>query len=301
MLPSWIFPGTRPRKALLAAADELDYGAYRAVLVSAGREAEEETPSSVALLMKCYLQDWWHAGEPHGESCGSMQRLGTGGEPGKVVCRPDQLLADASCLVISVGSNGDAAFERHVHSRAPRCQIETWDGTMRGSREGLRSRLPSYVKFHDANFGEGSWRSYADRNVSLLKIDCEGCELDALLPFVRHVPPQQIVMEAHGCTPYGARSPYRGSAIERLDRLHRLMMGLHTAHFRVFASENNLLYSDGTCIEYSLIRSRRSEADVGGRNFSRNDFYRGQNAGWRRGRATIHPTKFPDVQAVSRR
>ena len=37
------------------------------------------------------------------------------------------------------------------------------------------------------------------RGLTLLKIDCEGCEFVGLLPFLRHTPTQQVVVEVRGC------------------------------------------------------------------------------------------------------
>ena len=203
---------------------------------------------TAAMAMRTYVYDWWHPGLPHGIGCAALDRLGSdGGEVGKPVCDPDALLS-GPCHVISVGSNGDAAFEIDVHRRAPHCEIDTFDGTLIGTRQALRENIPSYVRFHAENWGRESWRHFIGKNISLLKIDCEGCEVQALPPYLENIPTQQIVIEVHGCV-FAKKIPAPMAAV---DRMHSVMAHLQKAGFRIFAKDNNILFSDGTCIEYSL-------------------------------------------------
>lgn len=86
-----------------------------------------------------YIQSFWHPGAPHGASCGLMSRLGEGGDGGKFVCDPDAIVrAGPSCLVVSIGSNGDPSFERAVYDLNPECTIHTYDHTLNPLK---RSRL----------------------------------------------------------------------------------------------------------------------------------------------------------------
>jgi len=186
-----------------------------------------------------------------------------GGEAGKTLCDPEQMFSAPSCHVLSVGSNGDAAFETEVLERAPHCRVETFDGTLTGEREAKRANLPSAVVFHDENWGATSWKRFEGREFTLLKIDCEGCELSALLPFVAHATARQIVLEVHGCmlvTSKRVRQIYaKLDAKAALDpvalvgKVHELMYGLYSAGYRVFANEPNILFSDGSCLEVSLM------------------------------------------------
>ena len=237
---------------LTTAAQRLDYVAYQNML-----SLQKLSPQ---LAMRSYFQDWWHPGRPHGAACAELERVGAaGGEAGKALCDPEQLFAAPTCHVVSVGSNGDAAFETDVLGRAPHCRIETFDGTLIGERQALRANLPSAVEFHDENWGSQSWRRFKGREVTLLKIDCEGCELAALLNFVARVPTRQIVMEVHGCLLAKSRSVQHTFASGSSDPLtlvghiHHLMYGLYSAGYRVFANEPNILFSDGTCLEVSLL------------------------------------------------
>ena len=67
-------------------------------------------------------QDWWHPGRRRTESSlfeAELERVGgAGGEAGKPLCDPAQLFHTVPSR-LSVGSNGDAAFEADVLERAP--------------------------------------------------------------------------------------------------------------------------------------------------------------------------------------
>ena len=215
--------------------------------------------ASGELMFRSYFQDWWHPGRPHGVACAELERVGdAGGEAGKPICDPAQLFSTPSCHVLSIGSNGDAAFETDVLKRAPHCRVETFDGTLTGERQALRANLPSAVVFHDENWDSHSWKRFAGSEITLLKIDCEGCELTALLRFIAHAVVRQIVVEVHGCLLVKNRNfahQFKGATgvTARVDVMHELMHGLYAAAYRVLANEPNILFSDGTCTEISLL------------------------------------------------
>ncbi len=146
----------------------------------------------------------------------------------KVVCDADAMLSDAPCRVLSVGSDGDAAFEEAVHRRWPRCSIDVFDGTLTGRRAYLRDRLPSYVRFVPHNFGPTSWRAYEGQTVAILKIDCERCEHKSLRPWLEHVCTEQILLEMH---PLG----YEDDG----NRTARLLAAISHSHAPFFAVHNN--------------------------------------------------------------
>eukprot|EP00320_Phaeocystis_rex_P000845 CAMPEP_0119099848 /NCGR_PEP_ID=MMETSP1178-20130426/185295_1 /TAXON_ID=33656 /ORGANISM="unid sp, Strain CCMP2000" /LENGTH=299 /DNA_ID=CAMNT_0007083831 /DNA_START=84 /DNA_END=979 /DNA_ORIENTATION=- len=285
-------------RELVRAAWASNYPAYRHLL-------KRFEIANHNLAMKTYYQDWWNPGQPHGTNCAHTERLGIVDWPGagleaKVVCEPERLFA-APCNVLSVGSNGDAGFEVDVRRRWPHCQITTMDGTLvdsytRGSwhnRSHLRAQLPAWLRFIPENFHPGSWAHFAGTaemsllkmdcegcelipenfhpgswahfagtaEMSLLKMDCEGCELESLLPFLKRVPVRQIVVEVHGCQHPDVdslRAPSRFAAVEmwlrEVDKQHHLMAGLARKGYLIFASEPNKIWSDGTCIEFSLMR-----------------------------------------------
>lgn len=197
--------------------------------------------------------------------CAELSRIGLVGDGGKTVCDLRRLLLAAQpCHVISIGSNGEPSFEIAVHGVAPHCVIDTFDGTLNGTREGLRSNLPSYINFIPMNVDGNTWRRY-DRamgsiapsrgggmhHISLLKMDCEGCEFDALPPFLDNLCIDQILLEIHIC-----RQGSGGLRMaRRLQQAHRLMMRLDT-QYRIFNVEPNIAYGDGLCIEYSFMRRK---------------------------------------------
>ena len=117
----------------------------------------------------------------------------------KVACGQAETVFRRPCLVVSIGSNGEAGFEESVHATAPHCEVHTWDGTLNKRKIAM---LPSFVSLMRRNFRNDSWTKYAHRNVSIavLKMDCEGCEFGALPPLVDSICVEQILMEVHGAT-----------------------------------------------------------------------------------------------------
>jgi hypothetical protein len=63
-------------------------------------------------------------------TCGLQQRLGGLGDGGKWVCNPSQIDGSEKCLIYSIGSNGNAVFEKAMHNVLKNCQsleIHTFD------------------------------------------------------------------------------------------------------------------------------------------------------------------------------
>jgi hypothetical protein len=116
----------------------------------------------------------------------------------KVACGPATTTLRAPCSVISVGSNGEAGFEEGVHTIAPQCTIDVWDGTLDAPK---RARVPKYanLKFMDRNFDTKSYQEYAGQRskISLLKMDCEGCEMTSLPRFIETICTDQVILEVH--------------------------------------------------------------------------------------------------------
>jgi len=196
-------------------------------------------------LRRSYLQSNWHAGLPGGASCANLDRIGLPGDGGKNLCGTKALASKVDCNVISVGSNGDASFEEAIHNIAPGCRIDTFDGTLNDHK---RSQLPSYVNFHAFNFGVDTWKVLVEAGIcqlSILKMDCEGCEYDCLPAFIEQSPicVEQIVVEVHTCQ----------GGLNTLKNMHQMMHRL-ARNYSVFAYEANLEFSDGTCGEFSLLR-----------------------------------------------
>ena len=257
-------PNVRQQKVLAHASHKRDYAAYRNALKSFDLRM---------YAMRSYYSDWWHAGLPGGTSCSRMERIGSLGDAGKLICEPKELFSN-QCNVVSIGSNGDTAFEDDVHTRWPHCQITTIDGTLIGKRAHLGQRLEArpWLNFVASNFNRTSWKLFHGKgSISLLKIDCQGCEYEALIPFLEHIPTAAINMEVHGHL--GTRVPRRydhqtapmgtmESVLALIDKQHELMSGLDRLGFKIFAAEPNILYSDGTCIEFSFKREPSTSVHV---------------------------------------
>lgn len=210
--------------------------------------------------VKKYFQNNWHAGAPAGASCLNLRRLGLYGDGGKGVCDIEKLLSQEPCHVVSVGSNGESSFERAIHALAPDCRIDTHDGTLVGHRRKLRDNLPSFVEFYPENVNNETWRLYsngATGHISLLKMDCEGCEFHSLPPLVQNVCVDQVLVEVHGCGSTRDLKP-------RMMLVHELMLRLDEEYL-IFYVEPNLAYGDGACIEYSFMRRKPCTNSLSGK------------------------------------
>lgn len=181
-------------------------------------------------------------------ACFTAVRLGCPGDGGKWVCDPDRYLGGGEpCVVYSVGSNDEFSFERAVHAMNPRCEIHSFDPTVTNPRN-----QPSYVTLHP--WALGGWDNDADSmytiptmmrklghgRLALLKVDCEGCEFEALRVLPRFGVIEQILVEVH----------FTGDARQ----MHALFMGLNMSGYVIFSKEANLVGSYGDCVEYGFVR-----------------------------------------------
>ena len=150
------------------------------------------------------------------------------GDGSYVVCEDRSMLTYAGCQVVSVGSNGEVGFEKAAHAMAPSCRIQTWDGTLTRARASLRANIPSYVEFIPRNFANDSWIAAAGRTISILKMDCEGCEYSSLVPWLEQVCTESIVMELH---PF-PRAPgeLASQVAPKYERTGRLLARLSESH-----------------------------------------------------------------------
>ena len=239
----------------------------RALSDSAARDPRNASALSAAFIAACngtaglswnnydalkYHQSTWHPGAPTGTSCSDMEILGGYLEGGRTVCQPKKLLSAQPCRVVSVGSNGESSFEAAVLAVAPHCSIDVVDGTLTGNREHLRHGLPAAVRFWPENFGPQSAARFGYRHVQVLKIDCEGCEYDSLMPWLQTVCTDQIYLELHTTNSGCGKTP--SVACQRhIQRVHRLMSELEP-WYAVYYKEPNVAYSGGLDSEFGLLR-----------------------------------------------
>jgi hypothetical protein len=185
-----------------------------------------------------YFTDNW---EPT-TTCNFAERIGNQGDGGKWVCNPQGL--KARCNVISIGSDNDFSFEEALHTLNPACDIHTFDHT-------IEPNAPAFVHFHpfgisDTQTGrlltmEGiiQMAGFTHKEIDIVKIDCEGCEIDVFPDMMGH-PIRQILMEIHG---WGSVSQYD------IDELFETM---GRNKYVIFHKEPNLL-AKGECVEYGFV------------------------------------------------
>ena len=180
-------------------------------------------------------------------SCTITGRMGCPGDGGKWVCDPHHFLMQDRCVVYSVGSNNEFSFEEAIHRFNPQCEIHTFDPSP-------PSKKPTFVHFHPWTLG--STDSFADstftvqtmmhhlghNNITILKADCEGCELNsfniATFPAADGAI-QQILIEVH----------FDGQP----GRVHSLFNFLSSKEYAIFSKEPNTQYSNGKAVEFSLV------------------------------------------------
>jgi Methyltransferase domain len=86
-----------------------------------------------------------------------------------------------------------------------------------------------------------SYLGHNNRQIDVLKIDCEGCEL-AIIADIIELNVRQLLLEVHlvcGLT----------------DKLFRALLN---ASYVIFHKEHNIIYSNGKCIEYLFLKLSRS-------------------------------------------
>ena len=195
-------------------------------------------------------------------NCEDEIRIGSGlyniGDGPKFACGVSLLNATDNCVVYSIGSNWDFAFEYSVHQAAPHCEIHTFDGTMDLSSKPLPLDLDSRnIHFHNWNvvaggnqmrdvqtvsytFAETLKRlKHEDATITWLKIDCEGCEFSVIPEVLSHASPHQFLIEVHGLDALKVRN---------------LFHSFSEAGLMIFHKERNHWGCKGyTCVEYSLI------------------------------------------------
>lgn len=144
-------------------------------------------------------------------SCDHERRIGRPGDGGKWICDPHRIEPEG-CLVYSIGSNNDFSFEKEVQQQiSHNCEIHTFD--MGDYAEGAKL-AGGNIAYHQTAFGNGqSIRGnptkslstiikelgHEHRVIDVFKIDCEGCEFDAVEDMLEaNVTLRQIQIEIHG-------------------------------------------------------------------------------------------------------
>jgi FkbM family methyltransferase len=223
-------------------------------------------------------KEWFQTNWQPSFSCGWQERIGPCGEGGKWICDPFRIAEFASaesCLVYSIGSNGDFGFEEAVHtSVSPKCEIHTFDPDPR-----FGTSAPHFVNYHPLALGkedgisEGpvGWGKNKDvrmrtidsivrelnhsgRPIELLKIDCEGCEyLVSRGLFTDRTIVRQYLIEIHD------RSLQPGPVIvhghKNFDEMASDLFGSFAKRgYVVFHKEPNLVALNSSSVEYGFLK-----------------------------------------------
>lgn len=195
-------------------------------------------------------------------SCRFEQRLGINGDGGKWICDVYRLKQTPSCLIYSLGSNGEFSFENETKRTLPHCDIHTFD-----MRDFNCTKM---CTFHKMKIADGvlpgtknlrmvmSELNHSGRELDILKIDVEGSEyefFEDLLHTDYHLSEniRQILVEFHF-----------GRVIKKVNnittyeypKLHRLFELFHQNHFVIFHKEVNL-FNPYHAFEFSFIRLNR--------------------------------------------
>jgi hypothetical protein len=191
-------------------------------------------------------------------SCRFEQRLGVNGDGGKWICDVYRLKQSKSCLIYSLGSNGEFSFENETKRYLPNCEIHTFD-----MRE---FNCTDICTFHKVRIGNGndntktlrmlmSDLNHQGRYLDILKIDVEGSEyafFDDLFKTTDYLSEniRQILIEIHLAPIVRTVDNVR---VYDYKKIHRLFELFHQKNFVIFHKEVNL-YDPQNAFEFSLIR-----------------------------------------------
>ncbi|CAM9478970.1 unnamed protein product [Chrysoparadoxa australica] len=176
------------------------------------------------------------------------------------------------CLVYSVGSALNDAFEQDVLKWAPHCEVHTFDPTVDPVQAEAMARTGGYSFHSEGVSGKQTSGStlkhgllhtlneiraslgHTGRTLDILKIDCEGCEWEALGELFElcggpdEFPINQIQVELHGIhEPESYRNHY--------PKIKHFFDGADKCGLLIFHKERNSWGCNGyACLEYSLVQ-----------------------------------------------
>jgi Methyltransferase domain len=225
------------------------------------------------------------------ERFGGPQRYESFGDGPKFICGIDYLRAttssqavapaaqSSSCLVYSVGSKNQIAFEMAIKDLLPACETHTFDPTLTAPYIG-----DAYSTFHPWGLGadnatatirggfqfktQGVMSMYralghAGRHLDILKVDCEGCEFDSMVPLFdamarNEIQVDQLLIELH---------IVQGDKPEVFwKKVLDFFAAADRAKMRIFHKERNHWGCNGyNCLEYAFASEdflRRANADI---------------------------------------
>jgi hypothetical protein len=195
--------------------------------------------------------------------CDSAQRLGSGGDGGKIVCM--EQIPTHTCIVYSLGSRMDFSFEVSVREHTG-CQVFTFDCTV---GEVAPTEVPDGVMFypwcvskrdekkiissdlgHSGELGqfysiETIMTILEHEKVDLLKMDIERHEVAVIEGLSPNYGPNQIVFETHLHNAYGIWNRSMTYA-----EWNAMWMKLESMGYQIFSFEPNPVCL--CCCEWSI-------------------------------------------------
>ena len=175
-----------------------------------------------------WFQTFW---EPCVQCC-NQTRVGRSGDGGKWVCTTRL----SSPVLVSVGSNNDFSFEVDFNRRFSARSIDVYDHTSSAHSD-------TRIRFHRTMMTSARLTELIRRGpIDVLKVDCEGCELDLFSDNVLRMLSRmksQILLEVHWSL-IG-----QSGIVELWGRFNK-------AGYGPFHKEPNIQFSDGSCVEYAF-------------------------------------------------
>lgn len=207
---------------------------------------------------------WWQQHYEPEFVCPFERRIGRLGDGGKWICDPHRITAKlpSSCLVYSVGSNGDASFEAAILADVGMdCEIHVFDFDDFADSVARQTNYSSTVHYHPwgiSSFTGGKFKTLEDttkelghtgQTIDIFKIDCEGCELDTYQSWLSaDVTLKQIVVEIHPVMTITG-------ATMKLPETVELFESLKKAGYVITHKEPNVQFAQlKLCVEYNFLK-----------------------------------------------
>lgn len=174
-------------------------------------------------------------------SCCNETRVGRMGDGGKWVCCDNSINQDT--VIVSVGSNNDFSFELALLEDFDVKSVQVYDHTSRPLSN-------PHIHFHKKKMYRDlleeilDYMIHQNKQLGILKVDCEGCEKDLFTDSVLNKLCRmnaQVLLEVHW-------------RIIGQTEMAQLWNRFQNAGFGPFHKEPNIQWSDGSCVEYALMR-----------------------------------------------
>lgn len=177
--------------------------------------------------------------------CSKRRRFGKPGDGGKWVCLDKPFKEDS--FMISVGSNNEFSYEMALINKFDLNEIEVYDHTSFPPTESAGKKYDR-IKFYGEKMTNEKLENIISRDnfkkkIAILKVDCEGCELELFTPKILeqlHVMGTQLLIEVHWMT-------------LKQNGIVTLWERMANAGYGPFSKEPNIENSDGSCVEYSFL------------------------------------------------